>query len=346
MPNFLSILRQFTNRYFANPGYRSKTNAEGVLSALKAAQNGVRGLLSGGGWSFLINDTNDFLSWQLGVNRWSAGERAAVRKMMAERARALGVPYVMLITPEKSVAYREWLPEDLSRLRDAPDRPAKYLATHFPEVIYPTDYLEKMKRHGFLYYRSDTHVNWLGSFLLYRHLIDAINARGINVGTGIPLNSLLPSLAGWEGDVMSQSPEASAEELSLWKPMYLNEALVQYTLPERGRKASRLAEPDVFRIDRPERETIVTINADSSLPRALVFRDSTATLMVDLLAEHFSRAVFVWPAVDDPDKIESMARQEKPDLVLHLKAERFVSAYSEMESLRRADSISECGERG
>jgi DNA-directed RNA polymerase specialized sigma24 family protein len=33
-----------------------------VLKQLKSVQNGARGLAAPGGWVFLINDTNDFLS--------------------------------------------------------------------------------------------------------------------------------------------------------------------------------------------------------------------------------------------------------------------------------------------
>ncbi|MFL9928018.1 hypothetical protein P0D88_01815 [Paraburkholderia sp. RL18-103-BIB-C] len=315
----------------------SSSNAARIISSIKERVGDSKGLPSDGGWAYLINDTNDFLAWQFGINRWSAAECSSVSKMMAERLAHLSdIPYFMLVTPEKSVAYREWLPEGLSRLPDFPDRPVTYLAAKFPEIIYPIDYLGRMKRHGFLYYRSDTHVNWLGSFLLYRYLIDAINARGIDVGEGISLKSMLPALASWEGDVMSQSPETSPDDPSLWQPMYLNEALVQYNLPDENRKARRLADPDVFRVGRPERETIITVNDDSKLPRALIFRDSTATLMVDLLAEHFSRAVFIWHR---HDVIGDLIESERPDVVLHFKAERFLSEYPETRAISWAPTI-------
>jgi hypothetical protein len=236
---------------------------------------------------------------------------------------------MMVVTPEKSVAYSEWLPSELAALSLANDRPAPHVAERFAAIIsYPLDHLQAMKRHGLLFFRGDTHVNWLGAFHLYHHTIDAMRDRGFDLGEAISLRYFQLHLASWDGDMLLQIPEALKTEFekdsATWRPMFMQESVVQLTLHPNHRRACRLSEPDVFRIGRPERETIVTRHADTSLPRAVIFRDSTASLLIDLLAEHFSRAVFVW---HENDVIGSVIEQEKPDVVLHFKSERFLASY-------------------
>ncbi len=50
----------------------------------------------------------------------------------------------------------------------------------------------------------------------------------------------------------------------------------------------------------------------STLPRALVFRDSCASALAPFLSEHFSRVVYVWQNNFDA----GMVREEKPDVVV------------------------------
>jgi hypothetical protein len=314
------------------PAHKAVPDAASILASAKKKQNGAKGLPAGGGWVYLINDSNDFLAWQFGIRSWSRSQRSRIEEIMSSRAdyfSRLRTRYLMIVTPEKSVTYGEWLPDEFQALPFASERPALYMADQFRNLVsYPIDYLQTAKRHGFLYFRGDTHVNWLGAFHLYRYTIDAMRDRGIDLGPPIPLSHMQLKVACWDGDVLVQVPEILKAKFeaddSLWRPVYLEESVIEYCLHPDYRRAHRNAEPDVFRSGRPERETIVTEQPDSSLPRALIFRDSTATMMIDFLAEHFSRAVFVW---HEDDVIGDFVEQERPDVVLHLKAERFLSSY-------------------
>lgn len=311
-----------------------------ILAAIKERQKGSKGLPAKGGWVYLINDTNQFLEWQFGLRSWTDEDRVRVHEIFSERNAyftAHGTPYMMVITPEKSVAYREWLPDELATLKQTECRPAAYLSDAFGSMVsYPLNHLQQMKRHGLLFYRGDSHVNWLGAFHLYHHSIEAACDRGFDLGPALPLSAMNINLASWQGDLLIQIPETLQAEFeadaALWRPMIMEESLVQFTLHPDLRRSWRLPEPDVFRIGRPERETIVTQNADRRLPRALIFRDSTATLMIDLLAEHFSRAVFIW---HDADLIAELVEQERPDVVLHFKAERFLATCPTMPAVSR-----------
>jgi hypothetical protein len=56
----------------------------------------------------------------------------------------------------------------------------------------------------------------------------------------------------------------------------------------------------------------VTEQDDTRLPRAVVFRDSFGSALVPFLAEHFSRALFLWQYNVDPDVVLA----ERPAVVI------------------------------
>src|SRR5206468_8881833 len=61
-----------------------------------------------------------------------------------------------------------------------------------------------------------------------------------------------------------------------------------------------------------EEGRLVTEIARSTLPRALVFRDSFASRLVPFLSEHFSRAVYLWQNDFDANAVI----KERPDVVI------------------------------
>jgi hypothetical protein len=318
---------------------QSNDAAESILQGLKALQNGAKGLAARGGWAFLINDTNDFLSWQLGLKRWSAAENAAVDAMLAERTKLLSERhYQMFICPEKSVVYREYLPAGLHAFAADLDRPAQAMARMCPDTVhYLADRFDALKPLGLLFFRGDTHVNWLGAYHLYREAILALAARGAAVGAPITFNHLQHFVAGMEGDVLIQLPESAKAafevDAALARVGNMLELVISHTLPETRKRARRVPTPEGYIPGGGGRETIIMERDDKSLPKALIFRDSTATLSIELLAEHFSRAVFVW---HEGDVIGDLIDREQPDVVLHFVAERFLATYPRATAINRA----------
>lgn len=308
----------------------SRTAAATILNGLKALQNGAKGLAARGGWAFLINDSNDFLSWQLGLRRWSPAEHAQVAAMLTQRAKLLSQRhYQMFICPEKSVVYREYLPAGLDAFAPDRDRPAEAMARTCPGAVhYLADRFEALKPLGLLFFRGDTHVNWLGAYHLYREAILALAARGAPVGPPITFNHLQHFVAGMEGDVLIQLPESARAafevDASLARVGNMLELVISHTLPEARKRARRTPTPEGYIPGGGGRETIIMERDDKSLPKALIFRDSTATLSIELLAEHFSRSVFVW---HEGDVIGDLIDREDPDIVLHFVAERFLATY-------------------
>ena len=308
------------------------------VAAAKARQPG-KALAAPGGWVFLINDTNDFLPWQFGLKRWTQQERKQVRATFSERLMALAPrPYLMFITPEKSVAYQEYLPLGLADLRASPARPAPWLARQLPRQIhYLQPWFDRMKRLGFLYFRGDSHVNWLGGYLLYRHVIETMDAAGLTTRPAIGFSDLLPELAGFEGDVFVQLDDtqradfAKDADYARWRAML--EITLKYNIhPEKVRARAIPLSPEA-QASFHGRDLAIYETDDSSLPRAVVFRDSTATESIRFLAEHFSRSVYVW---HDGDVLADIIAREQPDIILHFVAERFLATYPGASPLNHA----------
>jgi len=310
-------------------------DALAALAAAKAQQRG-KAMIAPGGWVFLANDAHDFLSWQFGARTWSAAERERVAAMMRARVAALApATYLMLPTPEKSVVYADWLPHGLDRLAPSPDRPAAWLAASMPgNVCYPADRLMTLKRLGLLYFRGDTHVNWLGAYHVYRQAVDALRAAGVAIPPPLDFGMLKAAPAGFEGDLYVQIDEEQRAAFQAdpasgrWNDML--ELTLQLALRPGRAQATTVERPadhvPAFR----GRQVVIKRHADQSLPRALVFGDSTASYLIDFLAEHFSRSVFVW---HDKDVVADFVETERPDVVLHLVAERFLAPYPDIPAI-------------
>jgi len=299
------------------------------VAAAKARQPG-KALAAPGGWVFLVNDTNDFLPWQFGLTRWTRQERAQVEAIVRARLEALApTPYLMFITPEKSVAYQDYLPMGLADLKSAPGRPSTWMAARFPaQIHYLAPWFVRMKRLGFLYFRGDTHVNWLGGYLVYRFVIETLEKAGLKTRPAITSSELLPARAGFEGDVFVQLDENQRPEFDIdadyarWRAML--EITIKYDMDPALVRAKRQALTPEDQAGFHGREMLIYEIADSDLPRAVVFRDSTATDSIPFLAEHFSRSVYVW---HEGDVLAEIIRREQPDVVLHFVAERFLATY-------------------
>jgi hypothetical protein len=81
-------------------------------------------------------------------------------------------------------------------------------------------------------------------------------------------------------------------------------------VPKRPRRARVVEPPGADAMAQKGR--LVTEIPGSSLPRAVIFRDSFVSRLVPFLSEHFSGAVYLWQNDFDADVIQ----QERPDVVI------------------------------
>ncbi len=214
---------------------------------------------------------------------------------------ARNIPYVFTIAPDKHVIYAEEMPGTLVRAGDLSR--ADQLFTTLQDTGLAVDVRASLfdaKARERIYQKTDTHWNDRGALVAYRRIIGAVRAR-------VPRTP-----EAWTRDDFDPVDHI-APGMDLAAMMGLNGVLseVDLTLVPRRPRRARVIEPAGAE-PTAEEGRIVTEIDDSSLPRAVIFRDSFASRLVPFLSEHFSRAVYLWQNDFDADVVV----KEHPDVVI------------------------------
>ena len=211
------------------------------------------------------------------------------------------ITYIFTIAPDKHVVYPEEMPSSLSRVGDLSR--TDQLLTALQDAGLAVDLrpaLVAAKRDERIYYRTDTHWNDRGAFAAYRQIVRAVRARVPAVPPEWTRDDFEPASREDEGGDL-------AAMMGLKRVLREEDLLL---VPRRPRHAVVVeptgAEPTA------EEGYLVTEIAGSTLPRAVIFRDSFVSQLVPFLSEHFSRAVYMWQNDFDADLVS----REKPDVVI------------------------------
>jgi alginate O-acetyltransferase complex protein AlgJ len=99
----------------------------------------------------------------------------------AERAawcKANGMEYVLLLAPEKSSVYPEYLTEQQRRRLpevEVNPRLKQMLEARGVRCVQPLDAMLEAKKNGLIYHRNDTHWNQTGAFIAHQALMKELN---------------------------------------------------------------------------------------------------------------------------------------------------------------------------
>jgi len=286
-----------------------------------------RALLGRQGWLFLCQDRSLTLDQLAGIRGLSDEDVAAHIEAVVERRdrlSAAGIPYVFALAPMKERVYAELLPDGVA-VR-APMRPVARLLRALRDVdgcelvdLLPA--LLDAKHHGQLYHRTDTHWNDRGAFFATRALLKEA-AKHVPTVEPPRLDSLeLIARPGFGGD-LADKPKVTlvgSELLALvdhgdWSEdadvLDASGLRARPVTPEEHLHVSATRPPQAFEQPGPERG------------RCLLVGDSFCLMLLPWLAEQFSRLAFMWT----PEVPLRAVEQEAPDVVLHIKAERFLLA--------------------
>lgn len=234
------------------------------------------------------------------------------RDWLAER----GIRYMVVVAPNKASVYPEFIPDRFNRTRDDSklDQLAQALTASGVDIVDLRPALFAAKSQGLSYYRTDSHWTPFGAFFAYQHL-----ARR--------LQRYFPAL----------TPSDLSEYTLAEKPGLLGGLSYMIALGDLYPENVIVLEP---KKPRKAREVLgveaqlnhfqplsVYENPDSSLPRAVVIRDSFVHEIIPYLAEHFSRMYFVWPFPTDAVHVRAFDTEiilsEKPDFVIDEFVERY-----------------------
>jgi alginate O-acetyltransferase complex protein AlgJ len=221
---------------------------------------------------------------------------------------AKGIRYLVVFAPDKPAIYPEYMPTSLRRMSPdyRVDRLLRYLGqTSDLDVIdlRPILTAAALKSPVPLYDPYDTHWNDRGGLVGYEAITSKLH-QWFPAIVPTPIAGFIPSSsvmhpAGTHGDLARMMGLAAGGGVEMGA-----------FVPREGRVA-KIVEPAV---PNPYGEDgrVVTEIAGSTLPRAVIFRDSFTSRLIPYLSEHFSRAVYLWENDFDPDVVS----QEHPDVVI------------------------------
>jgi hypothetical protein len=124
-------------------------------------------------WLFLAEGTNRSISQVTGRLVVPATVRNAWRRALELRTKLFGDRVLTVICPEKSAAYPQHLPDDLTV---SGDRFGARLAALAPRVLYPLPTAELSER---FYPKTDTHWSEYGSYHVAASICDTLGIDGL-----------------------------------------------------------------------------------------------------------------------------------------------------------------------
>src|SRR5215467_13273843 len=275
------------------------------------------------GWLFFAGD--EALASYRAVQPFTEAEVMQWQRRMEQRQAWLaerGIRFLVVIAPNKETIYPEFMPARLNRVRETTrlDQLMTQMRTRSSvAIIDPRGALRSAKADGALYFRTDTHWNGAGAWLLHREVVKQLRAWYPEI-EATPTVPLVRVSSGWSGDLATM----------LGLEGRLGEDRLLFEPP----RASRAADPGPRPLD-PQRRLSAAERPLASRLRAVMFHDSFGLSLQPLLSESSSRIVFSsgptdWRLNFDPALIE----RERPAVVIQEIAERFAVASTSL----RADN--------
>ena len=181
-------------------GYVKHRSAEYQMLTASASDRWYRGVDD---WLYLGNayeETVRKLVWRGEAPRGKVLREKSQWKPLLDAAGAIGVPVVLLVGPDKSRVYPEYLPPNLV---PAEKRYVDYFIDELrgiPGLLVhdPLGDFVRHKEEGLLYYRTDTHWNSRGALLAWRGLAEKLDLPELSV-------IAVPAATKYAGDLIQIS---------------------------------------------------------------------------------------------------------------------------------------------
>jgi alginate O-acetyltransferase complex protein AlgJ len=271
-------------------------------------------LIGKSGWLYFRGeDSKAFDRWYLGTEPVADATINAIRDELLRRQAFLasrGVAFLVVVVPDKHSVYPEFLP-DWAATRATPtpfDRLVAALAGDSQlRVVDLRAPLLAAKGADRLYYRTDSHWNFLGAFAAYEAFMPEVAKLlpGLTIAS-VARPQIHAGVSYYSGDL--------AQMLGL--PRQFREDDIVPFKKGRWTPYSRCAQLEASGDAGIETYIYRCVNA----PRrtALVYRDSMGLWLIPMLAENFANSTFVASAQLDPALVDSL----KPDIVIEETVER------------------------
>ena len=254
-----------------------------------------------------------------GLDPFSPAELLHWQRVLEQRRNwlaARGIAYLFVAVPDKQSVYPEHLPSRIRRVREQTRMDqlvAQLRARSSVEVLDLRTPLLAAKSEELVFEQTGTHWNAYGAYLAYAAILERLAPR-FPALTPRPLSDFeirktlgpaLPFL--WLTGVLDHYQEPMVE-----------------LLPRTPRSAVTIAQsrPPVGTLGYGYGSRLLRETPHPELPSAVVLHDSFVPAGLEpLLSEHFRRILYLWQNDFDVQAID----QERPDLVIEEKVERYFS---------------------
>jgi len=229
---------------------------------------------------------------------------------------AQGIPYLIVVAPNKHTVYPERLPEQYNRVnpKNRTDQLLTALQDAGIEVLDLRSAMARVKADAPVYYRTDTHWTTFGAFAAYVEIMQRLSKWFPDFAKEIRTDFAITLTPGFEGGLASM--------LALSDKFSENRVTFTPKTPRRAVAGENPGTPKVL-----FQPTEVMAVGDPNLPTAVVIRDSFAHELVPFLAEHFRQSVYLWPYPSSPRAVRDFDRDVIAALQPNVVIDEFVERY-------------------
>jgi len=236
---------------------------------------------------------------------------AATLELKRRWLAARGIRYLFVVAPNKSSVYGNMLPVRLNRIREknGMDEFVTYLKQHtVVEILDLRTAMIAAKTEKRVYLKADTHWNNYGAFVAYQEMMK-------------PISGWFPGVEAMKGHAFQVADKiGNGGDLAcmVGGSEFQKEDYAQLTPVKKGRASSLAGINDITKT------SLDVWTPDSTLPRALVFRDSFFASVAPFIAEHFSFSRYYWKPWSSEVAMEELVEEMNPDIVIEELVERTI----------------------
>jgi len=215
---------------------------------------------------------------------------------------ALGIELYVVIAPNKETVYPQYLPDQIRPLQNA-CRIDQVMETLEPTHLSVLDLRAAIQAAALVeqvYHRTDTHWNDMGALHAIREMLALVSED-------------FPQLSMPEFDDYEEEIRSFSGDLAVFLPADDRFVEQETTLAPNFKPSTIIKEG--------EGRNIVSSIPGSTLPSAVIIRDSFTDALIPFLSEHFSRVKYIYSVTIDLD----MVKQENPDIVIYEIAQRYLT---------------------
>lgn len=253
------------------------------------------------------------------VSRWKTNQLEGLVSKLSDNKKwldSLNIPYIIVIVPEKQKIYPEYLPANISKVTNETrlDQFENYISrNNYKLNIINLNQLLTQNKNKNIYFKKDSHWNYLGAFISYNEVMKYLDSMDIISFNKRQYNSKLEDENDLDlAKIMGESFYSSEKTIKLFP--VIKDTIMNFD-PE-------FEVSDYIKRRKPN-FVIGKVNSKGN-KKLLMFRDSYTAVWSDYFTYDFYKSVFVWKY--DFDK--NMILKYKPDVVIHQVAERHLELLS------------------